>query len=301
MKISYRDIRTIEFLNNYNRHDIEENLVTFKEFLNVLIEIQDYISKSKIKFPLWKLALDPLISKFILHCNSFGKLISGIKLDLEHFRDQEKIIIDIPSSQILLRAQLENFLIIDFIYFQPQEEDECKFRFLCWDYSNLKSLSKYKAKSKLLKDQIIESETKINELWGEIEKSNYLMKYSKQERKKLKNYGDSRLSNSWNDLIAFSNLNPMLFDNLYSILSKHAHTESFSVFYLKNSKLGYHKNNKEANLLLIISISLICLLIIRLCEYIKTAEIKFNTLNLKLIEDIKLYATLIDKGLLKDY
>ena len=113
MEYTYKTIRTIEFLNNYQQKDIEKNVKEYKEFLNALVEIQQFIADSKVKFPNWKLAIDTMITKSLLHCNSFVNLISGIDLDLEHFKDKNHKIIDIPSAYVLLRAQLENFLMID--------------------------------------------------------------------------------------------------------------------------------------------------------------------------------------------
>jgi len=302
MTINYKTIRTIEFLENYYRQDIEENIKDYKELLNVLFEIQGYISEAKVQFPIWKLALDTMIAKIALHCYSFVQLISGQTIDIDYLKNKNKNnnIIDIPSAYVLLRAQLENFLMIDFIYFQPQSEDESKFRYTCWDYSSLISISKYKThgKSKLA-EAIKENEQEIIDLWSEIEKSSYLKKLTKNQRKRLQKNGDSRLSNSWDDLINLSKLNPLLFGNLYSLLSKHAHSESFGVFHLKGLKLGFHKNHNQAYLILFLSKSLICLLILRLTRYIKTAEIKFNMISPKLRNDIEIYSTFIDKELLK--
>ncbi len=185
MNLTYSKIRALDFINNYERRDIEENIVEFKEFINVIITFQNYIAESQVKFPNWKLALDTLTTKFVLHSNSFITLISGTKLDVEYYKNNEKTIIDIPSCQVLLRAQLENFLMADFIYFQPTDVNEGIFRYYCWDYSSLKSISKYKAKSEKLKKNILENESELKQILGENRKLSILYENDKIPKEKI--------------------------------------------------------------------------------------------------------------------
>lgn len=298
MSLNYTNTKLIDFQKNYFDQDVEKNVRTYKGFVNGLIELQSYIAESGVKFPEWKLALDTLTTKYILHAGSFITLIGGTVLDFDKYKGKGKKIIDVPSAQVLLRAQLENFLIADFVYFQPSDENESLFRYNCWHYSSIKSLDKYKTDKPEIKEKIKSFEIELNSLWEQIESSKYFRFLTKNQQKQLKFKGSARLFNSWENLITKSNLNSLLFDNFYSFLSKNAHSESFGVQHLKHSKLGYHKNHKDAFLMLMFSQALTCLYITRITKDIKTAEIKFNTLSDRLIEDIRFYSTLLDENML---
>ncbi len=293
--MDYKTKRTFEFLDNYNRQNIEENVVHYREILGVLVEIHDFIHSSKINLEPWQSSLGTMLNKSFLNGYSITTLVRGQNLEIDYL-EKNKInrhVIDIPSVYVLLRTLLENFLMIDFIFFQPKKVELGRFRYLCWEYSSLISASRYSTKDKPLIAKLIKKNTPIlDEMWTEIIKSPY---FDKKNTPKLKKYGDSRLGNRWDDLIKLSKLNPLLFDNLYSLLSKHAHSESAGIFQLKNSKLGYHKNHKDGQIPLLLSKSLTCLLILRLKQYIRIADIKFNTFSSSLRADIEIYGQFIDQ------
>lgn len=300
VNLTYKNLRELEFLNGLSRQDIEENLKDYKDFLNVLYDLKMFIANSKIKFPFWKLAIETFITKTILHCFTLSEIVKGQEIDLKSIKDKHYTIIDIPSANVIFRTQLEAFLMVDFIYFQPKNEDESRFRHACWDYSSLKSISKFKTKKGgILEKEIEESKKEINQLWVEISHSRYFSSLTKPQQRNLKNYGNSRLNNSWDHLMTLSKLQPLLFDNLYSMLSKHAHSESFGISHLKSSQLGYYKYNQETYLLIFLSKSLICLFIDRLINHIKTAEIKFNMMSPKISNDIKICANFINAEKIK--
>lgn len=290
-----KTLRTIEFLNNYERNDIEENLKQYREIIGVVMELNDYVHESKITMAPWKSYLGTMLQKSALHGYTLSTIVGGQEMEIDYLSKKgiNRKIIDISSSYVLLRSHLETFLMIDFIYFQPKREAESRFRYMCWEYSSLKSASKYSTKDKPVIAKYIEkNEPKIMALWEEIEKSPY---FKKQYRKTLKHRGDSKLGYRWNDLIKLSKLTPLLFDNLYSLLSKHAHSESAGIFHLKNTQLGYHKNHKDGYIPLFLSKCLTCLTILRLKDYIKIVDIKFNTLSSRLRNDIEIYGRFIDK------
>lgn len=95
-----------------------------------------------------------------------------------------------------------------------------------------------------------------------------------------------------------SKLNPLVFDNVYSLLAKHSHSESQSIFQLQGFKLGYHDKHKDAFLILFLSKILISLLLYRFKNYIKSAEIMYNTLDAEFIKTNKMYCKFADKDLI---
>lgn len=272
--------QVLRFLSKYLSNDIEANLKDYESIIDTLITLQEYWVQSKIETPLWKVSLDPLTTKAILHASSIKTLLSGTEIPNPNDKKNLKII-DIPSLYVLIRAQLENLLIIDYIYRNPKNEQESKFRHDCWMYSGLLARKGKTPTSESLKKQQEKDAERIEELKEKISSSNFFHKqFAKSDKRKyFLKFGHARLGKSWATLAKESNLNELIFTNLYPILSNHAHSEALGAINLQEKKLGYHKNHEEGFLLLFLSQIILSLVIKSFIKEFKILEIKYNVIN----------------------
>jgi hypothetical protein len=287
--IPVKAYRLIEFYLKYHQKDIELNLMDYRKVLETLIILQNHWVESKIETPLWKVSLDALVSKAILHANTISYLMNGINLP-NPINKETFNIIDFPSLYVLIRAQLENFLIIDYLYCQAKSDEEKEFRFTCWLYSGLLQRSKATSFTNELKEQQQKDKLRVVELKDLITSSKFYYSYlpDRDKRRTFIKTGNARLFNSWDDLIKFSNLNNMLLANYYSILSNHAHSEAIGIINFQDKRIGYHKNHPEGFQLLFVSQIFLSLVIKSFIKVFKILEIKYNMIdeNTKVIIDM---------------
>lgn len=291
---SNRDIKAIEIWRKYQNSNIEEDAKDIRNILDALIILQQYIVDSKIKIPAWKVNIDTLTSKFILHTNTLTNIALGTNLQSSLLKEDLRII-DIPSIIVLLRTQLECFLMFDFIYHQPDSDLEKEFRFWVWKYDNLIMRNKIPVRTEKLKSQKIEDQSEILELKDKIENSPLFSKYTKQQRKEILKKGNSKLFKSWTDLIDLANLNDHIFSGFYSILSSYTHSGMHSLMNLRHHQLGYHKNHSSCHLFVFYSKLILCVYIQRFKNSFKSAEIKYNTLPGDTKNEIEFFCQLVDK------
>jgi hypothetical protein len=293
MYISPQTYRAFEILDEFTKSDKKKNLKDYSELISCLIDMQEAIDNSNIStsLPKWKSYIGTFINKAILHCNAIYTLLNEIKITYKRKNETIKIF-DLPSSYVLLRSQLENFLMMNFIYFMPSNEKEQEFRFNNWLYYSLKQRKKFTAHTDVLKKLQKEDVIRMDNLKKEIEVSSYFMNFTKNQRRTIIEKGEDKLFHSWDDLIKLSNLNPKVFRSLYSILSSHAHSGALSIMNLIDNKLGFDKDNSSAYLVLYISRIILSLLIYNYKDYFKSAKIVYNTFSAEILDYIKIFVTL---------
>ena len=153
----------IEAFVDFNQRNLPKQVNDYKEILDVLILLQDHLVKSGVKVPNHIAHIDTLISKVIFHSNTIYHLLKGIDLEIKPEKVKIKII-DIPSLYILLRSQLENFLIFDFIYCQTKSMDETLFRYNNWIYAGYLARRDVPAESEAAKEMKKSDENEIERL-----------------------------------------------------------------------------------------------------------------------------------------
>lgn len=273
-------------VNNFDNIDLEKETTITTRIVEALIAIQQAVVDAKPKIADWKFFIDTLTSKFILHTSSIAVLAKGTKLELE-FQNRKISLIDTPML-VILRAQLECFLMFNFIYYLPNTDQEKEFRYWVWKYDNLLMRLNIPIRAKEIKKQQEEDRIEMEQLKEKILASPYFMKYSKDQRKIIIKRGDSKLFNSWDKLILTSGLNS-LFTGLYPILSSFAHTGAHSLMNLKDQKLGYTKYHNAGYIYLFLSRLLLATYIMRFKELFTASEIKFNLLPIETKTEIELY------------
>jgi len=267
----------INKMHQFQRNSISKNLEDYHGNLDALLFIQTYLTDSKVKFLEWKIYLDTLVTKQILHCNTIYNIFNGLTLKSNLNKIDFKIF-DLPSAQILIRAQLENFLIADFIYFQNCSEEEKLFRFNCWMYDSFLQRSKLILASGAINKTQESDKQEVKKLKEQIQDSPYYKKLTLPQQKELIKRGDSKLFKKWEDLMKLSELKEIIINNAYKGLSSQAHSGALSILNLKSQKLGFSKDNLHVYPLLLLSDLILCVMIVRYKHFSVTTEIAFNKL-----------------------
>lgn len=267
----------INKIHQFESNSISNNLEDYHGNLDALIYIQTYLAESKVKFPEWKIYIDTLVTKHILHCNTIYHIFNGLILKSNLNKFDFKIF-DLPSAQILIRAQLENFLITDFIYFQNLNEDEKLFRFNSWMYDSYLQRSKLLTASKAINKTQESDKIEVEKLKELIQNSPLFKKLGQTQQKGLIKRGDSKLFHKWEDLIRLSELKEIIVNNTYKGLSIQAHSGALSILNLKTQKLGFSSDNLHVYPILLLSDLILCVMISRYKFFSKTSEIAYNKL-----------------------
>lgn len=264
-------------MHQFEKNPIGKNLEDYHGNLDALLYIQNYLAQSKVKFPEWKIYIDTLVTKHILHCNTIYHIFNGldIKSNLNKFDFK---IFDLPSAQILIRAQLENFLMTDFIYFQNIKEDEMFFRFNCWMYDSYLQRSKLLTASKAINKTQESDKIEVARLKDLILNSPYFKNLKQTQQDNLIKNGDSKLFKKWEDFMRMSELKEIIIKNTYKGLSSQAHSGALSILNLRTQKLGFSTDNLHVYPILLLSDLILCVMISRYKYFAKTTEIAYNKL-----------------------
>lgn len=292
--ITRKEAMMIEASLDFKKRNLPQQVSELKEYIDTLVLLQEYLAKSKVKIPEFKFHIDTLITKYAFHSNTIYHLLNGVEMTFKQLNFSTKIL-DIPSLYILLRAQLENFLIFDFIYCQPTTNEESEFRYNNWKLSGYLTRKNTPTVTELAK-RTKESDLKeIERLQKQIKESKFFLVYSAKQQSKILNTGDEKLGKGWVKIMTDSGLSPRISESLYKIISAYAHSSGVSIFNITELKAGYHPNNDQANLIASISKMITCKFIIRFKNLIKTVEIRYNTLPIDIISRIEFYDTILTR------
>jgi hypothetical protein len=199
-QLTAKDKVLIEAYLDFNQRNLSKQIRDFKPMLDALIVLQEYLVKSGVKVANHIAHIDTLITKFIFHSNTIYHLLKGTEFEVKAL-NVKTLILDIPSLYIILRAQLENFLITDFIYCQTSSLEETVFRYNNWlYYGYLKRMNVLATTEKNIKIKISDLR-EIDRLKQSIQNSNYFTKLSSRLQKRIIDQGDDRLGKKWTQIM----------------------------------------------------------------------------------------------------
>lgn len=279
----------------YQSQDITKGIGESSKLIDVIIVLQDYYINNYSDIPSYKYHISTLATKTILNCISITKLLEGHLMSSETLNRKKKLL-DIPGIHVLLRAQLETFLMFDFIYCQPQSEDEIEFRYSNWIYSGLLSRNEFvplteSAKTKLEKDKI-----DISMLKKSIENSDFFNQFTPNQKRKLIVSGDPRLFNGWNKLIELSKIRQDNSFKLYRLFSSNAHTTGLSIINLNASLIEYKNTSKHGHLAMYISKLLLAVFIVKFKNALEPLKIRYEEFDKSIKNKIEfLFDVLIEQ------
>lgn len=182
--------------------------------------------------------LKVFILKIASASKSLLKLSESTKLNVNNTTAE---IIDYPSVLLLARGILENYLTMEYLYFNEIDNNEKDFRFKLWRMSgfmlrqnSLKDIPQYE-------DILSREKIEIENAKMDIKNSIYYSQIKKNDTWKLDAFGIPRVL-SWIKLIELSQLKTKSFKDIYQLYSNYAHSEFLSMMQLYN--FGYNSNSE---------------------------------------------------------
>jgi len=224
--------------NSLNISDLSKSLeVILKAHTSIIQTIYD----SQPKLDIGEVYIETLTIKLLYASKSILGLSRGT--DISGIDTDKKVqIIDISSIYILTRAVLENFLTLEYLFFNKLSREEQIFRYNLWRISGFMSRQNYNDNLQPHLIKKLEREKKeIQTLKNNLKNSPFYSSLNKQHIWKLTSYGLPRII-SWDNLIKQSRLKSTLFTKLYKLYSNYAHSEFISAIQLNEN--SQHKTNK---------------------------------------------------------
>jgi len=225
---------------------LEDGIDSLRMLVQTHLDLTSELAKSKRMLPSWQLFIETLSFKMILSSSSICNLSQGTLLGSKKL-GVEFSLIDYSSIYVLTRSAIENYLTLDYIYFNDLPLEEKLFRFKLWELSGLKSRQKFSTgNNEEFETQKAFERAEIDKIMHDISRMPEYASLDKNQLRKLATYGLPRME-SWNGLINASGLRKPLFSEIYSFYSNYAHSEYLSILQLRdNLRNNYLEESKEA-------------------------------------------------------
>ncbi|MDD3741949.1 MAG: DUF5677 domain-containing protein, partial [Bacteroidales bacterium] len=228
--------------NNINlptSHVILFEEVFFKEILQILIKLTDEFEQKCNNLPDVKLQVF-FVKRIILHSATILHSFQGIPFN-EYSKSDSWVspVFDLFSALGVLRAQLECFLLYNFLFHHANTKEYGDFLILNYKYNGLKELKRFSddpVHVKGIEAQILRHKT-------EITNSVHFKKLNKLEQKNIiQGKSNERMGKTWKELINIAGLEIKRFCNAYSIFSEFSHTGFLSMKEFVPAVIGTQDN-----------------------------------------------------------
>lgn len=270
-----------------NISDLRKSL---EEILKAHTSIIQSIYDSKPELGTGEVFIETLSIKLLLASKSILKLSKGDTIS--GIEENTKIeIIDRSSIYILTRALLENFLTLEYLFFNDLSREEQIFRYNLWRISGFMSRQDLSENMQPhLKEKLEREKKEIEELKITVKKSKFYATLNDNHIWKLNRFGLPRII-SWDNLIKQSHLKDSLFRKVYKLYSNYAHSEFISAIQLnENNQNKTDKFNQETTITSLSNTRMInCVSISLLKDKFQCTETNYNDLSEELKYSIEFW------------
>ena len=208
------------------------NIDEYTVLLNLVFDIvQEKAGEPLTENDAWKNDAQVLSGKFFKHMLSALNLYKGSTFSSSsgfglHY-------IDYSSISTIIRAGLENYLVLHWLYLSADEET-CKYRVTTWELGGLVDRSKMfvrDAASQLKLD----AEAKLIEMYKSelIQGKKFNQESNFNQKKILK--GDWRAGNKWGDFAVSAGIHRIYFNDIYKHLCGHSHANYISALQVRDA------------------------------------------------------------------
>lgn len=292
MEQTLRDKRAFEIANRI--YKVKDELAEYYKFIDTLLYLNEVLKEKNVQIPYWKKFSETLLFKICLHGISIHNIISGFELNSNYISEINKHkIVDRASSIVILRSQLEAFLMYRHLYVNTKNDDEREFRYLAWIYASLKMRQKYPENTSVGKRKRAEEKIEIEKIQERIQGLNSFDELSDKQKIAIFKEGSSKLFKHWSTILVESGYSENhIFSIEYKYWSTYAHSEGLSIMQLHDST--FRKNENDTSVISDIHSSklLISSMIIFLCNSFEEVKSRFNTLPMVLQFDIEYFYNL---------
>jgi len=302
------DIRIYKALlqnDEYKKGSISYSLGKYNRLLDSLEYIQETVTGSLVKQPIYERRLMPIITKYCLHCHSIGHLVSGYDITSKELNKKAKVL-DVVSINVLLRAQMETYLMFEFIYRQSRTKAEVEFKYNNWIYSGLLDrvtlflLKRGEKELEQLSPDIVEKLKRdideMEQFSKKLTESPIWSGFSESQQKAILEKGRPRLfDNSWKQIMKKARWKYQFGEQLYSRLSSQSHTEGLGILNLEGSQLAYHDKHEGGFQVLYVSKIYLASFIRSLMEYNSSFRIQYEFKFYNLLDELRFISGMLVK------
>lgn len=265
--------------------EFEQEYDVLKSLNTSLLILINSLAESNVKPEYFQTELESKFHRFFLTNLSILKLVQGLEFEIS---GKTYPIRDVFSINSLSRMQLENFIVMKYLFFDNVSEQEKDFRYDIYKFQGLTKQSGFnvtKPESQKKKDSIIEE---IGVIKSKIEKSLFFEQVDAKTKKKYLSAKDALLINK-KDLFESYGLRRLKLDEAWSLYSNHSHSE-----HIGDRQFNYYyKIEKSTDKAMISPLMNNSVLTAKLCNLMlvnfESAVNKFNAFSLS------------DKNLIKKY
>ncbi len=224
--------------NDYFNRDINSLLQSLVETNKLIVTLSDSFHTDKVQFRVWKEHLEILLLKYSFHSSTLVKLIEGT--EVSDLNNETKIFQDIPSIRVILRAIIENYLTLKYLFFDPETDSIGEFRYYLYQISGLNSRQKFDVYGEQFKEQSEREKQKIIELEKLISENDYFKNLDNKTQKNILKTKSAR-EFGWEKMIENSDLKSDFFKPIWKLFSNTAHSELIGAIQFK----GFITTNSE--------------------------------------------------------
>jgi len=141
---------------------------------------------------------------------------------------------DTASINVLARATLESYLVFNYIFIEPQTEEEKRFRYSAWLLSDLMEKQKFPTRSPQGKKILEDDDVTIKDMKSTITKNSFFLRLTEKQQKALLDRGAWRVK-SWTEIGMSAGLSEIHAKSFYKHLCSYAHAGSLSVHQIRLS------------------------------------------------------------------
>lgn len=295
MQPTPKDLRAIELMEGFSNWGLKKHLVEYHKLIDTLLYLNEGLREAKTEIHYWQKYSETLLFKICFHGFSVHQILSGLTLKSDYYPKElnDKLIIDSASAKVILRSQLEAYLMYRNIYVNPKTNEEKELRYLTWICAGLYQRQNFPSNTKFAQIQKEKDKKEIEDIKVKIKTFKTFQALSEKQKKTLLSVGTHKFFNHWATILQESGYNEKhAFSVSYTHWSSYSHSEGISAIQLHQNSLLYNDNDPHAISDLHTSKLIICKLISILKNSFKSAEIKYNTLPEMLKFDINFYIDL---------
>lgn len=273
--MTIKDYALLNYSQQIGNQDINEMVNDLNLFIDIHVKITESLHTAKVNFEYWKEYLEIHAFKFSLQSSTISSLFLGTILKDRHSK-KPLIYPDLNSIYLLMRAQMESYLMFYYLNVQPLTNEEGEFKYLLYNLSGLNQRQSYFSTTKEHINQLQLEKIDIDSILKKIQSNIYFLSLSSKEKKFILKTKPAKIM-TWAELIKRSHLNTTLFLPRWKLYSNYAHSEMISSIQIKHMIRNREELNQVINHTIEMAYLPICIFIKDLTKLFNTAEIVYNT------------------------
>jgi hypothetical protein len=275
-------------------YTVKDELIEYHKFIDILLYLNEVLKETNTQIPYWKKFSETLLFKICFHGISIHNIISGFELNSIFISEiNNHKIVDRASSIVILRSQLEAFLMYRHLYVNTKNDDEKELRYLAWILASLKLRQTFPENTLVGKKKKADERVEIDKIQNRISGLNAFTELTKKQQLSIFEAGSSKLFKHWSTIMVESGYNENhIFSIDYKYWSTYAHSEGLSIMQLHDS--SFYKKENDTSIIADIHSSklIIASMIIFLSNDFDEVGSRFNTLEPELQFDIEYFYNL---------